>query len=487
MFNIEEELKKLPEKPGVYLMKDKDNTVIYVGKAVILKNRVRQYFRKNNKTARIEKMVSLIDHFEYIVVGSEDEALILECNLIKKYRPRFNVLLKDDKTYPYIKVDVKSDYPGVFMTRKIQNDGAKYFGPYANVASAKEMVNFIKEKFQIRQCKNFKNQDRACLNYHIKKCLAPCMKYVSKEEYRKQIDQICLLLDGKIDKIIKELEKEMKEYSKNLEFEKAGAVRDRILAIERVSEKQKVSNISENNIDVIGLYKNEVTVCIEIFFIRNSKMIGREHYFFDELKDMDENEIVSGFIKQYYIDKKDFPSKIMLRYDLEEKELLENWLSNKANRKVELKSPQRGEKLRFVEMAELNSKITLENKVKDKTDIMIELKDVLNLNSLPLKIESFDIYLELGTENASLTAFLVPAIATILNIWLGRKVKDYNNQKTEIKPLFLNQNMINIVFSGIFKFKIIHIINIIYMLIKKGRVKKYERTSNRRSYAYRYE
>ena len=378
MFNIEEELKKLPEKPGVYLMKDKDNTVIYVGKAVILKNRVRQYFRKNNKTARIEKMVSLIDHFEYIVVGSEDEALILECNLIKKYRPRFNVLLKDDKTYPYIKVDVKSDYPGVFMTRKIQNDGAKYFGPYANVASAKEMVNFIKEKFQIRQCKNFKNQDRACLNYHIKKCLAPCMKYVSKEEYRKQIDQICLLLDGKIDKIIKELEKEMKEYSKNL-------------AIERVSEKQKVSNISENNIDVIGLYKNEVTVCIEIFFIRNSKMIGREHYFFDELKDMDENEIVSGFIKQYYIDKKDFPSKIMLRYDLEEKELLENWLSNKANRKVELKSPQRGEKLRFVEMAELNSKITLENKVKDKTDIMIELKDVLNLNSLPLKIESFDI------------------------------------------------------------------------------------------------
>ncbi len=391
MFNIEEELKKLPEKPGVYLMKDKDNTVIYVGKAVILKNRVRQYFRKNNKTARIEKMVSLIDHFEYIVVGSEDEALILECNLIKKYRPRFNVLLKDDKTYPYIKVDVKSDYPGVFMTRKIQNDGAKYFGPYANVASAKEMVNFIKEKFQIRQCKNFKNQDRACLNYHIKKCLAPCMKYVSKEEYRKQIDQICLLLDGKIDKIIKELETEMKEYSKNLEFEKAGAVRDRILAIERVSEKQKVSNISENNIDVIGLYKNEVTVCIEIFFIRNSKMIGREHYFFDELKDMDENEIVSGFIKQYYIDKKDFPSKIMLRYDLEEKELLENWLSNKANRKVELKSPQRGEKLRFVEMAELNSKITLENKVKDKTDIMIELKDVLNLNSLPLKIESFDI------------------------------------------------------------------------------------------------
>ena len=391
MFDIEEELKKLPDKPGVYIMRDKSNTVIYVGKAVVLKNRVRQYFRKNNKTPRIEKMVSLIDHFEYIVVGNEDEALILECNLIKKYRPKFNVLLKDDKTYPYIKVDVKSDYPGVFMTRRIQNDGAKYFGPYPNVSAAKEMVNFIKEKFQIRQCKNFKNQDRACLNYHIKKCLAPCMGYVSKEDYRKQIDQICMLLDGKIDKIIKNLEIEMNRLSENLEFEKAATVRDRILAIERVSEKQKVSNISENNIDVIGLYKNEVTVCIEIFFIRNSKMIGREHYFFDDLKDMNEDEIVSGFIKQYYIDRKDFPSKIMLRYDLEEKQALENWLSNIGNRKVELKTPQKGEKLRFVEMAELNSKITLENKLKDKTEILTELRDVLDLETMPLKIESFDI------------------------------------------------------------------------------------------------
>ena len=391
MFDIEEELKKLPDKPGVYIMRDKCDNVIYVGKAVVLKNRVRQYFRKNNKTPRIEKMVSLIDHFEYIVVGSEDEALILECNLIKKYRPKFNVLLKDDKTYPYIKIDVKSDYPSVFMTRRIQNDGAKYFGPYPYVSAAKEMVSFIKEKFQIRQCKNFRNQDRACLNYHIKKCLAPCMKFVSKEDYKKQIDQITMLLDGKIDTIIKTLKNEMNAYSEKFEFEKAAAVRDRIFAIERISEKQKVSNISENNIDVIGVFKNEVTVCIEIFFVRNSKMIGREHYFFDELKDMEESEIVSGFIKQYYMDRKDFPSKIMLRYDLEEKEVLEKWLSEKGNRKVELKSPQRGEKLRFVEMAELNSRITLENKVKDKTDILIELRDVLELDEIPFKIESFDI------------------------------------------------------------------------------------------------
>ena len=391
MFNIEEELKKLPDKPGVYLMHDKNDTVIYVGKAVVLKNRVRSYFRNTNKTARIEKMVSLIDHLEYIVVGSEDEALILECNLIKKYRPKFNVLLKDDKTYPYIKIDMKSDYPGVFMTRRVQNDGAKYFGPYPNVSAAKEMVSFIKEKFQIRQCKNFRNQDRACLNYHIKKCLAPCMGYVSKEEYREQINQIALLLDGKTDTIIKNLTKDMEKASENLEFEKAAEIRDRILAIERVSEKQKVSNISENNIDVIGLYKNEVTVCIEMFFIRNSKMIGREHYFFDYLKYMEESEIVSGFLKQYYIDRKDFPSKIMMRYNLEDKDVLENWLSNLGNRKVEIKSPQKGEKLRFVEMAELNSKITLENKLKDKTEILTELRDVLELDGLPLKIESFDI------------------------------------------------------------------------------------------------
>ena len=372
-------------------MKDRNDSVIYVGKAVVLRNRVRQYFRKNNKTARIEKMVSLIDHFEYIVVSSEDEALILECNLIKKYRPRFNVLLKDDKTYPYIRVDVKADYPSIFMTRRLQNDGARYFGPYASSGSAKEMIAFIKERFQVRQCKNFRNQDRACLNYHIKKCLAPCMGYVTKDEYHKQIDQIMLLLEGKIDSVIHELNQEMMEFAEKQDYEKAAEIRDRIQAIERVSEKQKVSNISENNIDVIGLHKNEMTVCIEIFFIRGSKMIGREHYFFDELKDMDEDEIVSGFIKQYYFDKKDLPSKIMMRMELQEKEAIEKFLSDKAGRKVELKSPQKGEKLRFVEMAEMNSKITLENKLKDKSDLLLELRDVLELDDLPIKIESFDI------------------------------------------------------------------------------------------------
>jgi excinuclease ABC subunit C len=391
MFDIEAELKKLPAEPGVYIMRDKLNNVIYVGKAIKLSNRVRSYFRKTEKSARIEKMVSLIDHFEYIVVRSEDEALVLECNLIKKYRPKFNVLLKDDKTYPYIKIDVKDPYPTVAFTRRIINDGAKYFGPYPNVGSAKETIQFIKEKFQIRQCKNYHGKDRPCLNYHIKKCLAPCMGYVTPEEYKKQIDQIIMLLEGKIGSIIKSMETEMQEYSNNMEYEKAALIRDRISAIQRITEKQTVSNISENNIDVIGLYKNDVSVCIEIFFVRGSKMVGREHYFFNELHDMEPEEIVSGFIKQYYMDKSDFPNKIMLRYELEDKAIIEKWLSEKNGKKVTLKSPQKGEKLHFVEMAEMNSKITLENRLKDKTEILTELRDVLELEHMPLKIESFDI------------------------------------------------------------------------------------------------
>ena len=391
MFNIEEELKKLPNKPGVYVMRDKNDTIIYVGKAISLKNRVRQYFRKNNKTARIEKMVSLIDHFEYIVVDNEAEALILECNLIKKNRPKFNVLLKDDKTYPYIKIDVKSDYPGVFITRRVINDGSKYFGPYANPGAAKEMIDFIKQKYKIHQCRTLKNRERPCLNYHINRCLAPCMGYVTPQEYKKQIDEIIDLLEGKTEKIIKELENQMQEASIKLEFEKAAELRDRIQSIERVSEKQKVSNISENNIDVIGIAKSDIQICIEIFFVRGSKMVGREHYFYTDLKDMENKEILSGFIKQYYLDNPNIPYKIMIRDEIEDKETIEKWLSTILGKKVEIKTPKKGEKLRFVEMAEMNSKVTLENKEKDKSEILLELKDVLSLDKLPRKIETYDI------------------------------------------------------------------------------------------------
>ena len=391
MFNIEEQLKMLPDKPGVYIMHDVDDRIIYVGKAVNLKNRVRSYFRKTDKTERIKRMVSLIDHFEYIVVDNEAEALILECNLIKKNRPKFNVLLKDDKTYPYIKIDVKSDYPNVVITRRIVNDGSKYFGPYANPGAAKEMLDFIKQKYKIRQCKNFRSETRACLNYHINRCLGPCMGYISKEDYRKQIDEIIDILDGKIDKVLKELEQQMLEASKNLDFEKASYIRDRMLAIQRVNEKQKVSNISENNIDVIGIAKSDMEVCVEIFFVRGSKMVGREHYFFPDLKEMEDQEIISGFIKQYYIDSQNLPNKIMVREELEDKSAIEELLTNKAGRKVEIRTPKKGEKLRFVEMADNNAKITLENKERDRSEILVELKEVLGLEKLPRKIETYDI------------------------------------------------------------------------------------------------
>ena len=401
MFNIEEELKKLPGKPGVYIMHDKDDNIIYVGKAISLKNRVRQYFRKNNKTERIKKMVSLIDHFEYIVVDNEAEALILECNLIKKNRPKFNVLLKDDKTYPYIKVDVKSDYPNVILTRRLLNDGAKYFGPYANSGSAKEMINFIKEKFKIRQCRNFKSNKRVCLNYHIGRCLGPCANKVSKEEYRKQIDEIIELLDGKTDKLMKELNKEIKVAAENQKYEHAAYLRDKMIAIENISQKQKVSNINENSIDVIGIARNDLSTCIEIFFVRQSRMIGRENYFLDNVQELSAKEVLSEFVKQYYLENESIPSKIMLSEEIEDKDLIEEVLTNKIGRKVELRHPLKGEKLRFVEMAENNAKVSLENKYNERYSCLNELKEILQLEKLPRKIETYDISNLSGTNTVA--------------------------------------------------------------------------------------
>ena len=391
MFNIEEELKKLPGKPGVYIMHDKDDNIIYVGKAISLKNRVRQYFRKNNKTERIKKMVSLIDHFEYIVVDNEAEALILECNLIKKNRPKFNVLLKDDKTYPYIKVDIKSQYPNVMLTRRIINDGAKYFGPYANSGSAKEMVEFIKQKFKIRQCRNFKSNKRVCLNYHKGRCLGPCVGNVSEEEYRKQIDEIIDLLEGKIDRLIKRLKEEIKIASENMKYEQAAYLRDKMIAIENISQKQKVSNINENSIDAIGIARNDLSTCIEIFFVRQRRMIGRENYFLNDVQELSLKEILSEFVKQYYLNNENIPSKIMVSEEIDDKELLEEVLSKKIERKVEIRHPQRGEKLRFVEMAKNNAKVSLENRFNEKYSYLNEIKEVLKLDKLPRKIETYDI------------------------------------------------------------------------------------------------
>ena len=390
-FNIEKELKKLPQKPGVYIMHDKDDKIIYVGKAISLKRRVTSYFRKTEKTQRILNMVALIDHFEYIVCDNEAEALVLECNLIKKNMPKFNVLLKDDKTYPYIKINVKAKFPDVYITRRVLNDGARYFGPYPNSGAAKEMVEFIKTRFKIRQCKSFKYKDRACLNYYIKKCSGPCMGYISEADYRKRINQIISILDGNVKDVEKELKNEMELASQKMEYEKAALLRDELYAVQAISQRQKVANISDNDIDVIGFAKNNEKICVEVFYIRNSKMIGRDNFFLNGLNDEADSELTEEFIERFYSDKDILPNKIMCRNDFEDREIFEQYLTKKAGRNVEIKVPKIGEKVRLVEMAEHNAKITLENKEKSHKNVIVELKDTLGLSRLPRKIESFDI------------------------------------------------------------------------------------------------
>lgn len=429
MFNIEEELKKLPNKPGVYIMHDKNGTIIYVGKAISLKKRVTQYFRKNKKTQRIQNMVALIDHFEYIICDNEAEALVLECNLIKKNMPKFNVLLKDDKTYPYIKINTKVDYPDIYMTRRLLNDGARYFGPYPNSGAAKEMVEFIKSKFKIRQCRSFKYKDRACLNYHIKRCSAPCMNYISKEEYHKQVQQIISILEGKTDTVKKELQEKMKILANNMEYEKAAEIRDQINAVERISQRQKVSNISENDIDVIGIFRDEYEICIEIFYVRNSKMVGRDHFFLKGLNDEEDKEIISDFIKQYYTGREFFPNKIMIRQDIEDKELLEIWLTQMAERKVEIKIPQKGEKLRLVEMADNNAEITLKNKQKSNQHIIVDMKEALKLDKLPRRIECFDISNMSGTNMVAGMSVMIDGV-----------IKKNLSRRFKIKTVFMQDD-----------------------------------------------
>ena len=351
------------------------------------------YFRKTNKTKRIENMVKLIDHFEYIVVDNEQEALILECNLIKKNMPKFNVLLKDDKTYPYIKVNIKDIYPDVYITRRIINDGARYFGPYASATAAKETVEFIKDKFRIRRCKKFRYNDRACLDYYIKKCSGPCMNYISAEDYQDGIKQIISILDGNVNHVITELKNKMCDASAEMEYEKAARYRDELLAVENMAQRQKVSNISDNDIDVIGIGRidDSDNVCVQIFYIRNSKMEGRDNFFLKDMVDESDEEIISDFVKQYYNGRTFFPNKIMIRNDFDDRESVEVWLTEMAGRKIVIKIPQKGEKAKLVEMAENNARITLDNREKANKNLLLELKQRLCLDSLPRKIESYDI------------------------------------------------------------------------------------------------
>lgn len=403
MFDFEYHLKALPDKPGVYIMKNALGEVIYVGKAKVLKNRVRQYFQSSkNHSEKVKAMVKNIAEFEYIVTDSEMEALILECNLIKKHRPRYNILLKDDKSYPSIKVTTMEDFPRVFVTRNVVKDGAKYFGPYTDVSAVYETLELIKKIFPIRTCKRvIKEGDtesvRPCLNYHIDLCKGPCAKFVSKEQYKGIISDIVSLLSGKSADILRDLEVKMGEAAESLQFEKAAAFRDKINAIKKITEKQKIITSNFENEDFISLYKDEKDVCVQVFFLREGKIVGREHFIIENSADMESKEIIADFIKGFYGSAAFIPKSIYVE-DIDEQELLEQWLTMKRGSKVWIKVPQRGDKKDTLDMVRRNAKITLEQfKIKILQDkelyevALRELSEILNLEDIPRRIEAYDI------------------------------------------------------------------------------------------------
>ena len=402
MFDFEYHLKNLPSKPGVYLMKNSLGEVIYVGKAKILKNRVKSYFQNSkNHSEKVRVMVKHIAEFEYIVTDSEMEALILECNLIKKYSPRYNILLKDDKFYPFIKITVNDDFPRVFVTRNYSKDGSKYFGPYTNGTAVYETINLINKIFPLRTCKLLIKEGgetvRPCLNYHIKKCFGPCGGYISKEEYGKMIKDVIDILSGKDTTVLKVLQSEMEEASMNLEFEKAADLRDKILAIKAIVEKQKIFKTMEGDEDFINIYRDEKDSCVQVFFSRDGKILGREHFIFENTAEDSIEEILEEFITSFYGGTAKVPRTIYVPA-LSNVELVEEYLTIKRGAKVWIKVPQKGQKREMLEMVKNNAQITLE-KFKDKylrdkeinKIALEELQELLDLEIWPSRIEAYDI------------------------------------------------------------------------------------------------
>ncbi len=416
MFDFEEEIKNLPEQPGVYLMHNKSDEIIYIGKAKILKNRVRQYFRKNsNHTPKVLAMVSQVAYFEYIITDSEREALALECNLIKKHKPRYNILLKDDKQYPYIKVTINEPYPRVMSVRRVANDGAKYYGPYMGKGTIKNTLEIIQKLFKPPTCSRKFPQDiqkgRPCLNYHINNCFAPCTGKVSMEEYRKVFFEICRFLDGKQSALISELTQEMYDASAAMQYEKAAACRDKINSIREVMDRQKINNSAKHNdVDVIALASEGEIAFIEVFFIRGGSVIGREHYRIEHVKDCSDSELITDFIKQFYADCDFIPGEIITEYEPLEKELLSDWLRELRQKKVVITTPQRGEKVEMVAMVRKNAEKALLNhklkvlKEKEKSGVLEELKSLLALEKMPVRIESYDISNIQGADNVAAMA-----------------------------------------------------------------------------------
>lgn len=401
-FNIQEELKKLPGRPGVYLMHDETDQIIYVGKAISLKNRVRQYFQSSrNKGVKIEQMVTHIRRFEYIVTDSELEALVLECNLIKEHRPKYNTMLMDDKAYPFIKVTTGEEYPRVMLARQMKKDKARYFGPYTSSQAVRDTIDLIHKLYHIRSCNRSFPKDigkeRPCLNYHIKQCEAPCQGYISQEEYRKSIDEVIRFLNGNFDMILKDLEDKMMAASEALEFEKAIEYRELLNSVKKVAQKQKITDSSGEDRDVMAVACQDEDAVVQVFFIRGGRLIGRDHFYLRISEEDKKSEILNSFIKQYYAGTPFLPGELMLPEEIEEQELLESWLSAKKGQKVTIRVPKKGTKEKLVELAEENARMVLS---KDKERLKREegrtigaVKEIASLLGLEqiVRMEAYDI------------------------------------------------------------------------------------------------
>ena len=402
MFDFDEELKKLPGKPGVYLMHGQKDEIIYVGKAISLKNRVRQYFQNSrNLTPKIRQMVSHISRFEYIITDSELEALVLECNLIKEYRPKYNTMLTDDKTYPYIKVTVNEDYPRILFSRQMKKDKARYFGPYTSAGAVKDTIELLKKLYGIRSCSRVLPRDigigRPCLYHHIGQCDAPCQGLISKADYRKKIQNALHFLGGDYRPVVEELTRKMKEASDAMEYEKAKEYRDLIYSVRQIMEKQKVTSSQMEDRDVIGFARAGNEAVVQIFFIRNGRLIGRDHYYLTGVEQETRSQVMTSFVKQFYAECPSVPRELMLQEDIEDKEIILQWLSGRRGQKVTVTVPKKGQKERLVELAAKNAMMVL-NKDSEKMKreeartlgAVHELEELLDLPSI-LRMEAFDI------------------------------------------------------------------------------------------------
>lgn len=412
--NIRKALAVLPEKPGVYLMHDAEGKVIYVGKAVVLKKRVRSYFRNlASHTPKVKAMVAKIAEIETIVTSSEVEALILECNLIKKYRPRYNISLKDDKTYPYLKVTVQEDFPRLLVTRRQSRDGAKYYGPYADAGAMHATVKLLRSMFPLRTCRKM-NPDRPCLNYHIKRCLAPCAGCIGRSEYQQMIKSVCMVLDGRTTELERDLKRAMQEAAENYAFEEAARLRDQLQAVERLNETQKAVTNNGGDMDIIGFGKDMTGLCLQIFFVRKGKLMGRDNFFLEDAGDTSD-EVITAFIKQYYNEATFVPHEIVVPYlpEAAEQQLIENWLAEKAQRKVVLLLPQRGVKKQLLELANTNAVKLLEERLRKgnlslTSDVQAaeKLQHILGVEHSLARMDCFDISHTQGTETvASMVVF----------------------------------------------------------------------------------